>query len=308
MPLQHKHLLGIEGLAPAEIEFILDTAASLAEISTRGIKKVPTLRGKTVINLFFEPSTRTRTSFEIAAKRLSADVINFSVASSSVTKGESFRDTVRNLQAMNPDIIVIRHFCAGAPHQLAKVVSASIINAGDGSHEHPTQALVDLLTIREKKGTIKGLNVVIIGDISHSRVARSNIFGLTKLGARVKLVAPKTLIPLYVERLGVAVAHHLSTEVIATADVIIVLRLQLERQQAFLLPSLREYATLFGLTLEKLQPAKKELLIMHPGPINRGIELAPEVADGHCSVILDQVTNGIAIRMALMYLLLGGES
>jgi aspartate carbamoyltransferase catalytic subunit len=305
MPLQSKDFLEIERLSRSEIELILSTSESLKEVSSRDIKKVPTLRGKTIVNLFYEPSTRTRTSFELAAKRMSADVVNISTSSSSVLKGESLKDTAQNLEAMRPDIIVIRHPAPGAPHLLARILDCSVINAGDGAHEHPTQAMLDLLTIREKKGRIKGLRVAIIGDIAHSRVARSNIWGLTKLGAKVTVVGPKTLIPPYIEQLGVEVSHRLG-EVIPTADVLMMLRVQLERHHEGFFPSLREYSKLFGLNLEKLKDAKPEVLIMHPGPINRGVEIDPEVADGPYSVILEQVTNGLAVRMALMYLLLGG--
>ncbi|MBI5787531.1 MAG: aspartate carbamoyltransferase catalytic subunit [Candidatus Schekmanbacteria bacterium] len=307
MTLKRKDLLGMEDLGAEEIYHILDTAESLKEISTRQIKKVPTLRGKTIINLFFEPSTRTRTSFEIAGKRLSADVINISGSGSSVSKGESLQDTAKNLQAMSPDIIVLRHSVPGTSHLLARLLPCSIINAGDGAHEHPTQALLDLLTIREKKQRIEGLNVAIVGDISHSRVARSNIWGLTKLGAHVTVVGPPTLIPAEIEKLGVEVSYNLP-EVIPQADVIMMLRIQLERQEKGLFPSLREYSRLFGLSRTKLVNARPDVLIMHPGPTNRGIEIEPEVADGPYAVILDQVTNGVAVRMALMYLLLGGKA
>ncbi len=303
--LKRKDLLDIESLTPEEIQLILDTSESLKEISSRDIKKVPTLRGKTLINLFMEPSTRTRTSFELAGKRLSADVVNISASSSSVLKGESLRDTARNLQAMNPDIIVLRHSVPGTPHLLARLLPSSIINAGDGAHEHPTQALLDLLTIRENKERIEGLKVAIVGDISHSRVARSNIWGLTKLGAEVTVVGPPTLIPVGIEQLGVKVSYNLP-QVIPSADVIMMLRIQLERQEQGLFPSLREYARLFGLSRSKLSTAKQDVLIMHPGPLNRGVEIEAEVADGPYSVILEQVTNGLAVRMALMYLLLGG--
>jgi aspartate carbamoyltransferase catalytic subunit len=305
MPLQGQSFLEIEPLTPQDIQLILDTSESLKEISGREIKKVPTLRGKTIINLFYEPSTRTRTSFEIAGKRMSADVINISTSSSSVLKGEGLKDTAKNLAAMKPDIIVVRHPAPGAPHLLAKILDCSIINAGDGAHEHPTQAMLDLLTIREKKGRIAGLHVAIVGDISHSRVARSNIWALTKMGANVTLVGPKTLIPVEAEQLGVSISYCLD-DIIPRADVLIILRIQSERHQHGFFPTLREYAKLFGLNLQKLSTAKPDVLIMHPGPINRGIEIDPEVADGPYSVILDQVTNGLAVRMALMYLLLGG--
>jgi aspartate carbamoyltransferase catalytic subunit len=276
----------------------------MKEISTRDIKKVPTLRGKTVINLFYEPSTRTRTSFEIAGKRLSADVINISSASSSTTKGETLKDTGRNLQAMNPDLIVIRHAAAGAPKILADALPVPVINAGDGAHEHPTQALLDAFTIREKKKTLAGMTVAIIGDITHSRVARSNIALLQKMGAEVRLSGPYTMVPPHIEALGVSFIPDIG-EAIRDADVIMMLRIQLERQQHGLFPNVREYARFFGLNREKLQRAKPDVLIMHPGPLNRGVEISPDVADGPYSIILDQVTNGVAVRMALLYLLIG---
>ena len=304
MPLQSKDLLTIEQLNVDEINLILDTAESMKEISTRDIKKVPTLRGKTVINLFYEPSTRTRTSFEIAGKRLSADVVNISTSVSSMVKGETLKDTGKNLQAMNPDLVVIRHFVAGAPRILADSLPASIINAGDGAHAHPTQALLDAFTIREKKGTIKGLKVAIIGDITHSRVARSNIHALNKLGAEVIIYGPFTMIPHFIEKMGVTLASSME-EAIEDVDVIMMLRIQLERQSKFLIPSLREYSTFFGLNLDRLAKAKKDVLILHPGPINRGVEISPEVADGPYALILEQVTNGVAVRMALLYLLIG---
>jgi aspartate carbamoyltransferase catalytic subunit len=304
MPLQSKDLLTIEQLSVDEITLILDTADSMKEISTRDIKKVPTLRGKTIINLFYEPSTRTRTSFEIAGKRLSADVINISTSVSSVVKGETLKDTGKNLQAMNPDTVVIRHAAAGAAKILADSLSASIINAGDGAHEHPTQALLDVFTMRERKGTIAGLQVAIIGDLSHSRVARSNIHALNKLGAEVVVYGPPTMIPPLIEMMGVRVAQSID-DAIRSADVIMMLRIQLERQSQFLFPSLREYSTFFGLNGERLAHAKEDVLIMHPGPINRGVEISPEVADGPYALILEQVTNGVAVRMALLYLLIG---
>ena len=306
MQFRKKDLLGIKHLEREEIELILETAETFKEISTRPIKKVPTLRGRTVVHLFYEPSTRTRTSFEIAAKRLSADTFNISASTSSIVKGETLVDTAKNLEAMNPDVIVLRHSAAGAPHMLARRVEASVINAGDGMHEHPTQALLDLLTIRDNKGTIAGQTVAIIGDIAHSRVARSNIWALTKMGARVLVAGPNTMIPQGLDKLGVEVFNHLE-DVIPEADVIMMLRIQLERQGKMLLPSLREYARVYGLNEEKLSKAKPDVLIMHPGPINRGVEISPSVADGPYSVILDQVTNGVAIRMALLYLLIGGE-
>lgn len=302
MELNRKDLLEIKGLEREEINYFLDTAESFKEVTGRDIKKVPTLRGKTVVNLFFEPSTRTRTSFELAAKRLSADVINFSVSTSSVTKGETLLDTARNIEAMRSDFIVIRHPASGAPHLLAQQLKSSVINAGDGFHEHPTQALLDLFTIREKKGRLEGLKVVIIGDITHSRVARSNIYGLTRLGANVCVAGPPALIPVDIESTGVSVYYNL-TEAIKDADVIMVLRIQSERQGKNYFPGLREYASLFCLTAEKLRYAKDDVMVMHPGPINRGIEIAPEVADGLSSVILEQVTNGIAVRMATLFLL-----
>ncbi|HUT84104.1 MAG TPA: aspartate carbamoyltransferase catalytic subunit [Thermodesulfobacteriota bacterium] len=304
MGLTSKDLLTIQDLSVEEISLVLDTADSMKEISTRDIKKVPTLRGKTVINLFYEPSTRTRTSFEIAGKRLSADVVNISTSASSVVKGETLKDTGKNLQAMSPDLVVIRHPVAGAPKILADNLSASIINAGDGAHEHPTQALLDIFTIREKKGSLQGLEVAIIGDITHSRVARSNIYALSKMGARVRVFGPHTMIPVFIERMGVTVCHTLE-ESIKDVDVIIMLRIQLERQGDFLFPTLREYSRFFGLDLEKLKKARSDVLIMHPGPINRGVELSPEIADSPYTLILDQVTNGVAVRMALLYLLIG---
>ena len=306
MQFRKKDLLGIKQLEPEEINLILETSETFKEISTRPIKKVPTLRGRTVVHLFYEPSTRTRTSFEIAAKRLSADTFNISASTSSIVKGETLLDTARNLEAMNPDVIVLRHSAAGAPHLLAKNVQASVINAGDGMHEHPTQALLDLLTIKDKKGTIAGQTVAIIGDIAHSRVARSNIWALTKMGARVLVAGPTTMIPHDLDKLGVEVFYR-PEDVIPKADVIMMLRIQLERQGQMLLPSLREYARVFGLNEEKLSQAKPDVLIMHPGPINRGVEISPAVADGPYSVILDQVNNGVAVRMALLYLLIGGE-
>lgn len=306
MNFNRHHLLGMKGLTREEIETILTTAESLKEISFRDIKKVPTLRGKTVVNFFHEPSTRTRTSFEIAAKRLSADTVSLSASTSSLVKGETLVDTARNLEAMNPDIIVLRHSMAGAPHLLSRMVKSSIINAGDGMHEHPTQALLDLLTIREKKGPVEGLQVAIIGDIAHSRVARSNIIGLKTMGAQVMVAGPPTMIPPFIDSMGVGVTSSIQ-EAVAWADVIMMLRVQLERQKQMLFPSLREYSRFFGLTLEMLKKAKREVIIMHPGPINRGVEIQSEVADGPYSVILDQVTNGVAVRMALLYLLSGGK-
>ncbi len=297
-----KDLLGLEDLSADEINLILDTAESFKEVSDREIKKVPALRGKTVVNLFFEPSTRTRISFELAEKRLSADNINFSASVSSVTKGETLRDTVKNIEALRADMIVVRHPCEGAPHLIAKISSSSVINAGDGAHEHPTQALLDLFTIREKKGKIKGLNVVIVGDIVHSRVAMSNIWGLKKLGAEVSVVAPPTMIPPMIEKLGVKVYYNL-IDGVKNADVVNILRIQLERQKKNYLPSIHEYSLLYGVNKAVLKKMKKDVIIMHPGPINRGVELFNDVADSENSVILDQVTNGVAVRMAVMYLL-----
>jgi aspartate carbamoyltransferase catalytic subunit len=306
MNFNRHHLLGMKGLTREEIETILTTAESLKEISFRDIKKVPTLRGKTVVNFFHEPSTRTRTSFEIAAKRLSADTVSLSAGTSSLVKGETLIDTAKNLEAMSPDVIVMRHSLAGAPHLLSRSIRASIINAGDGMHEHPTQALLDLMTIRGKKGALPGLQVAIIGDIAHSRVARSNIIGLKTMGARVMVAGPPTMIPPHLDALGVEVSYQ-PEEIIPRADVIMMLRVQLERQQQLLFPSLREYSRFFGLHPGNMKKAKKDVIIMHPGPINRGVELHPDLADGPFSVILDQVTNGVAVRMALLYLLLGGE-
>src|SRR3982751_4646087 len=304
-----KHLLGIRELSAGEITHLLDTAETFRDVSRREIKKVPALRGRTIINLFFEPSTRTRTSFEIAAKRLSADAINISVSTSSVSKGETLLDTARNLEAMSPDCIVLRHSMAGAPYHLAKICNASIVNAGDGSHEHPTQALLDALTIREHKGTIEGLKVAIIGDIVHSRVARSNIHLLTKLGGRVVLAGPGTMVP---AEFGSFIDEgvQLETTVAAAvegADVIMILRIQRERQDSAYFPSLREYPVHYGLHVDHLEHAAPDAIVMHPGPINRGIEIASELADGHRSLILDQVSNGVAVRMAVLYLLAGGS-
>jgi aspartate carbamoyltransferase catalytic subunit len=305
MGLAGKDLLSMQELTVDEIRLILDTTESMKEVARRDIKKVPALRGKTLINLFYESSTRTRTSFEIAGKWLSADVINISASSSSVTKGESLKDTGLTLQAMHPDIVVIRHPSAGAAEFLARRLAASVINAGDGAHEHPSQALLDLFTIREKVGRLEGLKAAIIGDIAHSRVARSNIHGMQKMGMEVRVAGPRTMLPRFIERLGVEVFTNLD-RAIAEVDVIMMLRLQTERQQAGLFPSLREYSRLFGLTVERLKAAKSNVLIMHPGPINRGVEIAPDVADGPFSLILNQVENGLAVRMALLYLLAGG--
>jgi aspartate carbamoyltransferase catalytic subunit len=304
--LNRKHILGTRDLTVEEIEAILSVSESFKEISTREIKKVPTLRGRTIINLFFEPSTRTRTSFEIAGKRLSADVINISASTSSVTKGETLIDTARNLEAMNPDILVVRHSCSGAPNFLAKNLNSRVINAGDGSHEHPTQALLDLMTIREHKKKLQGLKVAIVGDIAHSRVARSNIFAMKTLGMEVVVVGPPTLIPREIGELGVTVCYDMD-KAIADVDVILMLRIQLERQDQCFLSSLREYSNLFCLTPERMKKARTDVLVIHPGPVNRGVEISPEVMDGPHSLILNQVTNGVAVRMALMYLLLGGS-
>lgn len=304
MRLKNKHLLGLEYLQKDEIELILETAKPFKEIFTRSIKKVPTLRGKTVTLLFYEPSTRTRISFELAAKRLSADTINIAVSSSSVVKGESLIDTGKTLEAMRVDFVVIRHSMSGAPHVLSRNISASVINAGDGMHEHPTQGLLDIFTIMEKKGRIEGLKVVIVGDILHSRVARSNIWGLTKLGAKVVICGPPTLIPVDIKKANVTVCYNLK-EALEDADVINLLRLQFERQKENLLPSIREYVALYGLTKEKLKVAKKDAMLLHPGPLNRGIEITSELADSKKSFIQQQVTNGVAIRMAVLYLLAG---
>jgi aspartate carbamoyltransferase catalytic subunit len=301
-----KDLLGIAELSAAEIELVLDTAESFREVAQRPIKKVPTLRGRTVINLFFEASTRTRSSFEIAEKRLSADNINFSSAGSALEKGESLLDTALNLQAMAPDLIVIRHRHPGVPHLLARRLKAGVINAGDGAHEHPTQALLDALTIRQRKGRIAGLKVAMVGDIEHSRVVRSNIHLLTKLGAEVTVAGPRTMVPPGIEKMGVEVVHSLD-EAVRGADVIMMLRIQLERQEKVLFPSTREYFQLFALTSERLKRAKSDVIILHPGPMNRGVEIASEVADGPYSVILEQVANGVAVRMAVLYLLSGGH-
>jgi len=297
-------LLDLKSLSVEEIEMVLETAKSFKEVSARDVKKVPALRGKTVVMLFFEPSTRTRTSFELAAKRLSADTINIAASSSALSKGETILDMAKNIEAMNVDAIIVRHSCSGVPLILADNLSASIINAGDGCREHPTQALLDMFTINEKLGRIKGLNVSIVGDISNSRVARSNIWGLTKLGANVTVCGPSTMIPFGIEKLGVKVSYDIDA-VIPESDVLMLLRIQKERQNDKNLPSIREYAKTFGVDNERLKRAKREVLIMHPGPTNRGVELSAEVADGEYSVILNQVTNGVAIRMAVLYLLLG---
>jgi aspartate carbamoyltransferase catalytic subunit len=306
MPFNPKHILGIKNLTVDELNFILDTAASFKEINSRDIKKVPVLRGKTIINLFFEASTRTRTSFEIAGKRLSADTVNISASASSVVKGETLEDTARNLEAMHPDIIVMRHSASGASDYLAKRLNCSIVNAGDGAHEHPSQALLDAFTIREHKGRIEGLTVTIAGDITHSRVVRSNLYCLNKLGAKVRVVGPRTLMPPGIEKLGCEVYTNLE-EAITDVDCIMMLRIQRERQGKTLLPSLREYARFYGLNERNLQLAKDDAIILHPGPMNRGVEISSLVADSKQSVILDQVENGVAVRMALLYLVAGGE-
>jgi aspartate carbamoyltransferase catalytic subunit len=303
--LRQKHLLGIADLSAEEIVLVLDTAEAMKEVGRRTIKKVPTLRGRTVINLFFEPSTRTRTSFEIAEKRLSADTLNVAIASSSVVKGETLVDTAMNLEAMSPSMIVMRHPSSGACHLLARICKAAIVNAGDGMHEHPTQALLDAFTIRERKGRLHGLKVAIVGDLLHSRVLRSNVLLLTKLGADVWVCAPQTLIPAGMSQMGVRVTTRVD-EAVEGADVIMMLRIQLERMQGAYFPSQREYFTTFGMTEARVQRAKPDVIIMHPGPINRGVEIASEVADGAASVILDQVANGVAVRMAVLYLLAGG--
>ncbi len=302
----HKNLLGIEGLRVEEIRTLLDATTAFKEISRREIKKVPTLRGKTVVNLFFEPSTRTRTSFELAAKRLSADTVNISASTSSVVKGETLVDTARNLQAMHPDLIILRHGAAGAPHFLSRHIDVPIVNAGDGAHEHPTQALLDLYTMEEHVGSVKGKTIGIVGDIKHSRVARSNVLALTKMGARVVVCGPPTLIPAGIEAMDVTVSYDFD-EILPELDIVMMLRIQLERQERGLFPTLLEYSRLYGLNKNRVNRCKPNILIMHPGPINRGIELDPDVADGSRSVILDQVENGLALRMAILYLLCGGK-
>lgn len=306
VPWTKKDLIGLQYTSREEIELILDTAKSFQEISERSVKKVPALQGKTIVNLFFEPSTRTRSSFELAEKRLSADIMSFSgTSSNSLSKGETLKDMARNIEALKVDIIVVRHNASGIPYRLMKYVKAGIVNAGDGINEHPTQALLDLFTLREKKGKIEGLKVVFIGDILHSRVARSNIWGLTKLGARVTICGPKTLIPVGIEHMGVTVTHNIY-EAVRDADAVNLLRIQLERQNEPLFPSIREYASTFQVNADVLKHAKPDTIIMHPGPINRNVELADEVADGEQSVILNQVTNGLAVRMAVLYLVSGG--
>lgn len=302
MPLTNRHLLGLQGVPKEDIQLILDTATTFREVLERPIKKVPTLQGKTIVNLFYENSTRTRISFELAEKRLSADTVNFSVSASSVSKGETFKDTIKNIEAMKVDMVVVRHSAAGTPLFLTKICDANIINAGDGIHEHPTQGLLDMYTIREKMGKLDGLKVCIVGDIAHSRVALSNIFGLRTMGAKVSVCGPLTMIPRYLEELGVNVIHNID-EAIQENDVLNVLRIQLERKARGYFPSLREYSQYFGITEERLEKNGKDILILHPGPINRGVELSSGVADGLQQVILKQVTNGVAIRMAVLYLL-----
>ncbi|MDR2861288.1 MAG: aspartate carbamoyltransferase catalytic subunit [Syntrophobacterales bacterium] len=304
MKWNKKDILGIKELSPDEIQFILDTADSFVEISTRDIKKVPTLRGKTIINFFVEASTRTRTSFEIAGKRLSADTVNISPSSSSLVKGETLLDTARNLEAMSSDIVVIRHHASGVPHMIAKHTRSSIINAGDGTHEHPTQALLDMMTIQSEKGSISGLKIAIVGDIFHSRVARSNILGMTKMGADVHVAGPATMLPPFVDQWGVSVHTHMD-DAIRNADVIMMLRIQTERENQNIFPSLREYSRYYCLNSDKVKLARQDVMVMHPGPMNRGVEISSDVADGVHSVILKQVAYGIALRMALLYLLAG---
>lgn len=302
MSLKIRHLLGLEGVDAEDISLILDTAVSFKEVLSRSIPKVPTLRGVTIVNLFYEPSTRTRISFELAEKRLSADTVNFSASGSSASKGESLKDTVWNIEAMKIDMIVIRHQAAGSPHYLAETCESTIINAGDGAHEHPTQGLLDMYTIREKYGKIEGLKVVLVGDIKHSRVARSNIWGLLTMGAEVSVCGPPTLIPVEMEKFGVKVYDDLD-EALMGADVVNILRIQKERQQSGLLPSLREYSRFYGITKDRLKNLNDNFTIMHPGPMNRGVEISSEVAEAPYSVILPQVTNGVAVRMAILYLL-----
>jgi aspartate carbamoyltransferase catalytic subunit len=305
--LKNKHLLGLKDLSVEDINLILNTASSMKEVFTRQVKRVPTLLAKNIVTLFYEPSTRTRTSFHTAAKMLSANTTNIALSTSSVKKGETLLDTVRNIEVMGVDSIIIRHPLAGVPHFIAEHTNTSIINAGDGSNEHPTQGLLDIFSMIEKKGKIEGKNILIIGDISHSRVARSNIWGATKLGAKITVIGPPTFIPKDAEEMGVKVSYDLDKE-IGKADIINVLRIQKERQAKGIIPSTGEYTELFGITKERLKKAKKDILIMHPGPINRGIEMTSDVADGPNSVILEQVKNGVAIRMAILFLLLGGNS
>ncbi len=305
--LRSRHVLGISYLEPEEIVYILDTAEALRGILERPIKKVPPLRGRTVVHLFFEPSTRTKLSFELAAKRLSADTVGITSSASSVVKGETLIDTARNIEAMKPDVIVMRHPMSGAPHVMARYVNSAVINAGDGTNEHPSQALLDLMTVRQHKGRLDGLNITIVGDIAHSRVARSDIIAFTRMGSRVTVCGPATMLPPDAESLGAMVSYNVR-EAIRDADVIIALRIQKERQGRSLIPSSREYASFFGINADTLRDVRPDVLIMHPGPINRGVEMSPEVADGKRSVILDQVTNGVAIRMALLSLLLADPS
>ena len=302
MALSSRHLLGLQGVPKEDIQLILETANTFREVLERPIKKVPTLQGKTIVNLFYESSTRTRISFELAEKRLSSDTINFSVSTSSVNKGESLKDTIKNIEAMKVDMIVIRHSAAGSPLYLTKVCNSNIINAGDGIHEHPTQALLDMYSLKEKFGNLEDLKICIVGDVSHSRVALSNIFGLITMGAKVSLCGPSTMIPRYIEKLGVYVTHDID-EAIRNNDVLNVLRIQLERKAGSHFPSLREYAQYFGITRERLDKQNKDITILHPGPINRGVEISSDVADGSNQIILHQVTNGVAIRMAVLYLL-----
>jgi aspartate carbamoyltransferase catalytic subunit len=302
MSLLSRHLLGLYGVPKGDIVKILDSALSFKEVLDRPIKKVPTLQGKTIVNLFFESSTRTRISFELAQRRLSADIVNFSASTSSLSKGETFKDTARNIEAMKIDMVVVRHQSAGAPHFLSRIVDANVINAGDGRHEHPTQALLDMFTLREKFGSLGGLRVGIVGDILHSRVALSNIYGLLTMGAKVSLCGPATLIPREIEKLGIEVYHRIE-DVIPNVDALNVLRIQLERQEGGLFPSLREYHNYFGITRERLEKAAQPITILHPGPINRDVELSADVADSEHSVILQQVLNGVAVRMAVLYLL-----
>lgn len=302
MALNIKHLLGLQNVSKNDIQLILDTATTFREVLDRPIKKVPTLKGTTIVNLFYENSTRTRLSFELAEKRLSADTINFATSNSSTQKGETFKDTVRNIEAMKIDMIVVRHQSAGVPYYLTKISNASIINAGDGRHEHPTQALLDMYSIKEKIGKLNGLNVCIVGDIAHSRVALSNIFGLKTMGANVSICAPPTMIPRYIDQLGVKIYHNIN-KAVAENDVVNVLRIQLERDAGISIPSLREYHNYFGITADVIEKNNKDIVILHPGPINRGVEISSEVADGPYQIILDQVTNGVAIRMAVLYLL-----
>lgn len=305
MTLNHKDILDIEALSVDEINLILNTADTMKEISERSIKKVPTLRGKTVVLFFYEPSTRTKLSFDIAAKRLSADSLSISAGMSSLVKGETLLDTAKNLEAMKPDVVILRHSYAGAPHLLARNIKASVINAGDGTHAHPSQALLDMLTVRQAKGRLEGLKIAIIGDIAHSRVARSDCEGFTKMGAKVVLSGPPTMIPQGIETLGVEVSPNIESA-IEGADVVMMLRIQKERQQSFLMSTERDYGIHFGLNEKRVALAQKDVVIMHPGPINRGVEISPQVADGPYSIILDQVTNGVAVRMALLYLVSGG--